>query len=495
MPTEPGDSATPVLDPVGSQASAPQPRPRTVGPALVAASCTTAGTARHVQVVDGLRGIAILLVLLFHYWQLSWWVILIPGLPDHYNLEFVQYAGYLGVELFFFISAFCLFHPHAKAMFSAGPVPTLKHFYYRRAMKIVPSYLFALFVFGVFFSSLYPITYKHGELVDLGLHLTFLHDLLPETRSSFDGVLWSLAVEVQFYYVFPMLAKAFRRLPWLTAAAMVAVALLFRAWAQHKPLENFSQWDSQLPGFLDLFAFGMLAAYLLVWIRQRAAAALQLRYAFTVLAVAGFVALLMMFRWTYNIRYDAPPPEVWQSNNRQFLGLLFLCITVASTFAVGLWRKILANRVLLFLSTISYNLYIWHQSIGVLIRDRHWWKANTPTPMDDPHWRWTYTIVAVTVSIVVASLITYGFERPLLRLGVRGAIRAFLAALHLVPASQSRRPPRVRIELRRNNQKNRRAAGAANRPRWPTRPHLARDPRSPDAPPASSPGIGPDREN
>jgi hypothetical protein len=77
-------------------------------------------------VVDGLRGIAILLVLLFHYWQLSWWTIPIPGLPAQYNLEFVQVAGYLGVELFFFISVFCLFYPHAKAMFGTGPVPTLK---------------------------------------------------------------------------------------------------------------------------------------------------------------------------------------------------------------------------------------------------------------------------------------------------------------------------------------------------------------------------------
>jgi peptidoglycan/LPS O-acetylase OafA/YrhL len=97
-----------------------------------------------------------------------------------------------------------------------------------------------------------------------------------------------------------------------------------------------------------------------------------------------------------------------------------------------MWRKVLANRVLLFLSTISYNLYIWHQAIGRMIRDRHWWKADTPTPMYDPQWRWTYMIVAVTASILVASLITYGFERPLLRRGVRGAIRASLAKLTAV---------------------------------------------------------------
>ncbi|HET9255768.1 MAG TPA: acyltransferase, partial [Pseudonocardiaceae bacterium] len=368
----------------------------------------------------------------------SFWVIPIPALPGQYNLEFVQSAGFLGVELFFFISAFCLFYPHAKAMFGQGAVPTLRHFYYRRAIKILPSYLLALLILGVFFSDLYPVTYARGVLADLGLHLVFLHDLQRETASSFDGVLWSLAVEVQFYYLFPLLARAFRRVPWLTAIAMVGLALLYRVWARHQPLNDFPYWDSLLPGFLDLFAFGMLAAYLLLWTRHRAAAARRLRYAFTVLAIMCFVTLLMMFRWAYDVRHDAPPIEVWQSNNRQYLGLLFLCLTVASTFALGLWRKVLANRMLLFLSTISYNLYIWHQAIGRMIRDRHWWKADTPTPMYDPQWRWTYMIVAVSASIVVASLITYGFERPLLRLGVRGAIGMWLAKLAALPLTAAR---------------------------------------------------------
>src|SRR5262249_59656408 len=132
----------------------------------------------------------------------------------------------------------------------------------------------------VFFSDLFRFPEPPGLLAVLGLHLVFLHALQRETASSFDGVLWSLAVEVQFYYLFPLLAKAFRRVPWLTAIAMVGLSLLYRIWARHQPPNDFPYWDSLLPGFLDLFAFGMLAAYLLLWTRHRAAAARRLRYAF-----------------------------------------------------------------------------------------------------------------------------------------------------------------------------------------------------------------------
>jgi peptidoglycan/LPS O-acetylase OafA/YrhL len=379
------------------------------------------GSTGHVAVMDGLRGIAILLVVLFHYWQLSFWAIPIPG-PGDRTLESVQYAGFLGVELFFFLSAFCLFYPHAKAMVGLGPVPGLRHFAYRRAIKIVPSYWLALFALGVFFADLYPSNYQHGKLADLGLHLVFLHNLDEWTQGSFDGVLWSLGVEVQFYVLFPVLAWLFRRSPWLTAAGMVAVALGYRQWERQQELADLPFHEHQLPAFFDLFALGMLSAFLLVWIRQREAVALRLRYAFTAVAVTATVLTLVMFDRLHAVRYDAPA-AVWQSHNRIWVGLLFATVAVASVFATSAWRRVLTNRALLFLSAISYNLYIWHQAVGVLIRKRGWWEADTPTPTDDPHWRWTFTFVGVGASVLVATVVTYAFERPLLRYGVRGCAR------------------------------------------------------------------------
>ena len=57
-----------------------------------------------------------------------------------------------------------------------------------------------------------------------------------------------------------------------------------------------------LPGCLDLFALGMLAAYLVVWVRQRPEAARRARWAFTAMGVAGLAAVLTMFRRVYDVR-------------------------------------------------------------------------------------------------------------------------------------------------------------------------------------------------
>ena len=390
--------------------------PGTVLP--VALDPRDAGPA-HIRVLDGLRGIAVLLVVLYHYWLHSgFW-------KPVESLEFLQFNGMFGVELFFFISAFCLFFPHAKAMAGLGPPPTLRHYAGRRAIKILPSYLLCLLVCGTVLGAISPA----AGPADWALHLTFLHNLRPETTGSFNGVFWSLAVEVQFYVVFPLLARAARRFPLLTVTGMVGVALGYRAWARTWPIPVLPRWDNMLPGYLDLFALGMLAAYLVVLIRRRAAAAQRMAPAFTVLALAATTALLIMFRWVFELRFEPGLPVVWQSCNRQYLAVLLLCVTVPSVYALEVWQRILANRVLVFLSTISYNLYLWHLVIGLAIKQHGWLPVGTADPTHDPRWQVTYVVVGVAASVGVATAITYALERPLLRLGVRGSIRALRASV------------------------------------------------------------------
>ncbi|QLG89690.1 acyltransferase [Chitinibacter bivalviorum] len=388
-------------------------------------------SAQHIAVVDGLRGLAILLVILFHYWQITWWVIPIPLTGGQLNFEFIQHAGALGVELFFFLSAFCLTYPHAKFMQQGGSLPTLAHYTYRRAIKILPSYWLAMLLLLLLWPDMYPTSAQRGYWTDILMHLGFVHNLFGDTHGSINGVFWSLGVEVQFYVFFPLLAWAFRRKPWWVFGAMCAVAMLYRHWTRTLPVSEFVHLNNQLPGFLDLFASGMLSAYLLVWVRaQRETLVAQLKAGMSTIVVLAVLSLLLLFNQLYQVRFEANAYPYWQSLHREYLSFIFISLTVATTFAHSACRAVLANRVLVFLSLISYNLYLWHQVVARIIKEHGWWTAATPVPTDDPTWQWTMFLLSLLVSVAMASLITYGFERPLLQHGVKGCWQRAKASWH-----------------------------------------------------------------
>ena len=215
----------------------------------------------YVDVLDGLRGIAIFLVVLFHTWQFSW-LNFTTLLHSPFNLNHIPAIGFLGVDLFFFVSAFCLTLPYARHHFEGTQKPTLRHFFVRRAAKILPSYYLAIFIILTFFGD------KDIPPDRLWLHITthlfFVHNVLFGTCQSINGVLWSLAVEVQFYLLFPLLILAFRRWPLATCCAMAASAqwwrgLTFQWYQADNDAILFGHNDHHLPGRLDLFAAGMAA--------------------------------------------------------------------------------------------------------------------------------------------------------------------------------------------------------------------------------------------
>ncbi|WP_028449968.1 acyltransferase family protein [Chitinibacter tainanensis] len=382
-----------------------------------------APATQHVAIVDGLRGLAIALVILFHYWQITWWVIPLPLTGGQHNLEALQVAGALGVELFFFLSAFCLTYPQAKTMLEGAPLASLAHYTYRRAIKILPSYWLAMLILLVCFPTLYPTSAERGYWVDVLMHLTFIHNLFADTHYSINGVFWSLGVEVQFYLLFPLLAWGFRRQPWLVCAGMVLLALAYRAWTHTQPLGEFSHRNNQLPGFLDLFAAGMLSAYLLVWLRQGPAVLwAQLRPWCAGLVLLALLVLALLFADLNQARGAAEGYALWQSAHRLALAGLFVVLVVAGSYAPALVRSLIANRVTVWLSLLSYNLYLWHQVVARVIKEYGWWPAATPVPMDDPSWRWSMFVVAWLAALAWAALLTYGFERPLLQHGVRGVL-------------------------------------------------------------------------
>jgi peptidoglycan/LPS O-acetylase OafA/YrhL len=358
-------------------------------------------------VLDGLRGIAVLLVLWYHVWEISW---LPAPLP---SLQFIPETGFVGVDLFFYISGFVIVYPFVKALLHGNPPPTWGHFAYRRAIKIVPSYVLSIIL-------VIAIGYAHfanaGQaLRDIGTHLLFVHTWWGDTYGSINGVLWTLAVEVEFYAIFPLLWLGFKRAPWLTAGGMVLVSVLYRMHAAqccyHSSMELLIY---NLPGYLDIFAAGMISAFL--YVRYRDLNVRWLAPLATAGAIAGFIFLTMLLQNLWSTRSVDEWSTVWQIGNRTLVGCAFVLMGLGSLLAIPAWQRLLANPILLFFAAISYNLYLYHQPLARLLLQ---WRIPPYAGTDqhgDPHWEFTYTLVAFAVTIAQAAIVTYLFERPLLRI-------------------------------------------------------------------------------
>ena len=222
--------------------------------------------AKHLDVLDGVRVLCILLVGWFHIWQQSWLSPQFEVLGEFVSLDFLLRSGYIWVDGLLLLSGFLLYLPYAQA---GSRLPAVGAFYKRRLIRILPSYL--LCVVPMFIISCVRGDYlkTSDAVLDILSHLTFTHNLFYFSyfRSPLNGALWTLAVEMQFYLLFPFLARAFRKLPIVTYFAMAGAAFAFRYYATMQA--DTSMYFNQLPAFLDVYANGFVAASVFAALRKR----------------------------------------------------------------------------------------------------------------------------------------------------------------------------------------------------------------------------------
>jgi peptidoglycan/LPS O-acetylase OafA/YrhL len=371
----------------------------------------------RVDVLDGLRGVAILMVLWFHTWQLTWLRADVHILGQTLNFNFISEMGFFGVDLFFFLSGFVLFYPYARHLFEGKQLQTVGQFAYRRMIKIVPSYVFSAILILVI---LRPdigqnFVQRAWQIVS---HALFIFNWWPSTSGAISGVYWTLGVEVQFYVLFPLLCWFFRRRPLITYLVLLVIANLYRAGVASCCMENGYRLLYQLPAYLDIFAAGMLAAYVAVYARAKLPNLHGYRWGFALVAIASFVVFGALLMNIFNARYTKDIFEIWQAHNRVYLGLTFFALGVASTLAPRWWHYLLGNPILIFFATISYNLYLYHQVIAdQMYYHLHWPRSAAAYPRSDAHWQLVFTLAAFAIAIAWSALVTYAFERPILKRG------------------------------------------------------------------------------
>ncbi|MGC4050099.1 MAG: acyltransferase [Paludibaculum sp.] len=296
-------------------------------------------SARRIPELDGVRGLAILLVLAVHFG-------LTANLPE--PLYSLLRLGWSGVDLFFVLSGFLI---TGILLETAGSPNYFRAFYARRALRIFPLYYIyiAAFFFGVL-----PLAAALHRPVPPGPAQGWYWLYLSNWRSAlgpdyaFLSHLWSLSIEEQFYLVWPPLVLWLRRrrLPWLCGALIVAAPILRFLWRDHQYSPEFLY--RLTPFRVDTLAWGALLA---VTVRSDAALAWCLRWGRIAAAMAG-AGLTGIFLF-FGTRNSQPVVAV---AGYSLFAILYIFVVLSGYQG---WRPLRFSLLRTF-GKYSYGVYVLH---------------------------------------------------------------------------------------------------------------------------------------
>jgi len=364
--------------------------------------------------LDGLRGLAALSIFVFHGWL---YTMPAPDATDRSSVgDYAAHELRLGLVAFFVLSGFLLFRPWFAAALEARRPPNVRRYVRARAARILPAYYAALAGSVVL---LWGLRGTPGLRLppsgDLPLFVVFGQNFSPETVMKLNPPMWSLAVEVMFYALLPLIGWLAVRLPptrrmqALAPLALLALGLVYN-WsiAGHGLGMTFSK---TLAAMLPYFALGMLAALALHGRKIGMPTKRGL--------IAAGVALIAADAVT-----KATAPAIGADVGEVFAVIRDLPSAagfslIVAALAAAPRSRIIGGRVLAGLGTISYGFYLWHVPVLMVLR------GYGLLPLDPV----AGTLVALAPALAVSTLSWFALERPVLRWTARRNTRDRAAEL------------------------------------------------------------------
>lgn len=351
----------------------------------------------HIKSLDGVRGIAILAVVLCHSGSI---------VKDFPHSSFLG-LGAMGVDLFFALSGFLITSILLREREEAN---YFQNFYYRRAMRIWPLYyIYILAMYGIVKSLPHLHAYQHLAahsaylqehpltiVTPLPLSLLFAQNLWAPSLFSFKdftSITWSLCIEEQFYLFWPLAVRFLSRRVFTTLLiAMLIASPFLRLLVFAHGFDEVTRWQAvyRLPFFhFDAIAGGSLLAIL--WPKLEA-----LKGAGKMLWAALAVSILALC-------------VVGDSSPWSFSAAALMSVSVVGLALSGVGRRIWEWKPLTFLGFISYGLYLIHPTIFNLLQSRTLYRAV------GLHGNLEVTeilvaLFAIALSIGIATLSRYTFE-------------------------------------------------------------------------------------
>jgi len=329
--------------------------------------------------LDGLRAFAIM-----------------PVLAAHGAYGYIT-GGFLGVDLFFVLSGFLITSLLYRELRQAGSI-SYRNFYMRRALRLLPAMVCSLLLAG----ALWPLTAddKSNYGVAVAAVVFYYANFIEGPVLGSLASAWSLAIEEQFYLVWPVLLLGLHRLfrggkapiAWCLSGAVFAVAF-FRGWMFHHDPEKFDLYRFTFSR-VDSLAIGALAA---LFVAGEAVRKLRCHKAVvTALVLAYVVAVLASSQGSPQFMYGG----------YTVAALLFAVLIVMLSQMEPTY--VFSHPVLVWIGQRSYGIYIYHLPIFLALE-----KAHIPGHNLNGLF---ITLLRVALSFLAAELSYRYVEKPFLRL-------------------------------------------------------------------------------
>lgn len=381
-------------------------------------SCDTASLrtpSSKIDVINGLRGYAILAVILFHSRS--------PVFPDFLNN--IAVIGWSGVNLFFILSGFVLFLPYASGIRTISSTIAVFSFFKKRSQRIFP--LFFVSVFLVFALRSFPYTKEIG--LDFIASLFLVHTFyFPTFFPNFNRPLWSIGVEWWFSIIFPLFVIYWRKRNFYSHVIfpIFLVDFIFRLIvastlkASYVAALHFSDFNSAisniLPARLDDFLTGMLICNAYVrssypsWIR---------RYTFFSFTVGLFFIFFAFAEWFLAWNQFIPFFITAFFGSIFQIGTSVLLLSLLS-MPENFVRRLFSNGPIQLVGLACYSIYVWHEPIRQAVL------GNMNGPIAFP---------AAILLIMTVSFLSYRFiefpNAPISKLLPESLLSAFLIVANL----------------------------------------------------------------
>lgn len=292
----------------------------------------------YIPALDGLRGIAILLVVLFHTF--------------HFML------GWCGVDLFFILSGFLI---TSSLIETKEDKNYLKKFWLKRILRIFPLYYLILIIILIpkFFFNIDTVSYNSWSYWFYLQNWVYVYNgVFPDGKDTLNHF-WSLAIEEQFYLLFPFVIKYTPKknlVAVLFTFIVIAVGARYYFFA-HKNIGYYVATVSRL----DALSIGALMAFSVREYKHLLEKYIHVAFYSTLCYVIFAIAIYQ------DLHFSNPLIATF---GLTAFAILFACILIysISNFKNNFLTTILNNRYLKFIGKISYGLYVYHWVLYVFLR-------------------------------------------------------------------------------------------------------------------------------